>query len=88
MSTLCYNRQVKTYLHARLGKADQDALEELKAATGCTESEIVRRGLRLLVQEERRRRSALDLAGESVGRFDGGPRDLSTNTRHLEGFAK
>lgn len=77
---------VKAYIHARLGDADRAALEDLKAKTGQTESEIVRRGLQLVAQEERRRRSALDLAGVSVGRFKKGPRDLSTNRKHLEAF--
>jgi len=85
---MCYSGCVKTYLHARLAKADGALLEEVKAATGETDSEIVRRGLRLVAQEERRRRSALDLAGASVGRFKNGPRDLSTNREHLEGFGE
>jgi len=65
-------------------------LEELKETTGQTESEIVRRGLQLVLvaQEGRRRRSALELAGRSVGRFKKGPRDLSTNRKHLEGFGE
>ena len=79
---------MKTYLHARLAEADGALLEEVKAATGETDSEIIRRGLRLVAQEERRRRSALDLAGASVGRFKNGPRDLSTNPEHLEGFGE
>jgi hypothetical protein len=79
---------MKTYIHARLGDEDRAALEELKASTGQTESEIVRRGLQLMAQEERRRQSALDLAGASVGRFKKGPRDLSTNRKHLEGFGE
>jgi hypothetical protein len=79
---------MKAYIHARLGNEDRAALEELKAKTGQTESEIVRRGLQLVAQEERRRRSALDLAGASVGRFKKGPRDLSTNRKHLEGFGE
>jgi hypothetical protein len=77
---------MKSYIHARLGKADRAALEELKEKTGQTESEIVRRGLQLVVQEQRGRRNALELAGRSVGRFKKGPRDLSTNRRHLEEF--
>jgi hypothetical protein len=77
---------MKAYIHARLGDKERAALEELKEKTGQTESEIVRRGLHLVAQEERRRRSALELAGASVGRFEQGPRDLSTNRRHLEGF--
>lgn len=79
---------MKTYIHARLGDKEQSALEDLKAKTGQTESELVRRGLRLLAEEERRRRSALDLAGTSVGRFKKGPRDLSTSRKHLEGFGE
>ena len=79
---------MKAYIHARLGAADRAALEELKDATGQTESEIVRRGLQLVAQEERHKRSALDLAGRRVGRFKKGPRDLSTNKKHLEDFGQ
>lgn len=79
---------MKRYVHARLGIEDQATLDELKRKTGQTESAIVRRGLRLVAQEERRRRSALDLAEPGVGRFKKGPRDLSTRQKHLEGFGK
>jgi hypothetical protein len=79
---------MKSYIHARLGAEERAALEELKAKTGRTESELVRRGLQLVAREERRRGSALDLAGSSVGRFRKGPRDLSTNRRHLAGFGE
>jgi predicted DNA-binding protein len=79
---------VKAYIHARLGRQDRAALDELKETTGQTESEIVRRGLELMVQEERSRLSALALAGPSVGRFKKGPRDLSSNRTHLDGFGE
>ncbi len=79
---------MKAFVHARLRDADRVALEELKQSTGQSESEIVRRGLQLVAQEVRRHRSALELAGRSVGRFKKGPRDLSTNRRHLEGFGE
>ena len=79
---------MKAYVHARLGEEERAALEELKQSIGQTESEIVRRGLQLVAAEERRRRSALELAGRSVGRFKKGPRDLSTNRKHLEGFGE
>lgn len=86
---MCYNHTVKkTYIHARLNARDQVTLEEVKARTGESDSEIVRRGLRLVASEERRRRSALDLAGPSVGRFKNGPCDLSTNRKHLDGFGE
>jgi hypothetical protein len=79
---------MKAYIHARLGEKDRVVLEELKHATGRTESEIVRRGLRLVAEEEGRRQSALELAGPSVGRFKKGPGDLSTNRKQLEGFGE
>ena len=79
---------MKTYIHARLGKAERAVLGELKQATGRTESELVRRGLQLVAEEEGRRRSALELAGPSAGRFKRGPKDLSSNRRHLEGFGE
>jgi hypothetical protein len=85
---MCYTEGMKTYVHARLRDEDRAALDELKAQTGRTESEILRRGLQLVAQEERRRRSALELAGRRVGRFKNGPRDLSVNRKHLDGFGE
>ena len=38
-------QQMKAYIHARLGEQDRAMLEELKQATGRSESDIVRRGL-------------------------------------------
>jgi Arc/MetJ-type ribon-helix-helix transcriptional regulator len=80
--------RVKTYIHARLGKNDRAALDELKKTTGHSESELVRRGLRLVSEQLGRTKNALDLAGRSVGRFKKGPRDLSTNKRHLTEFGE
>jgi hypothetical protein len=79
---------MKSYIHARLGSQDRATLEELKEKTGQSESELVRRGLQLVAHEQLRRRSALELAGSSVGRFKKGPPDLSTNRKHLEGFGE
>jgi hypothetical protein len=44
--------------------------------------------LQLVAQQERGHRSALELAGRSVGRFKKGPRDLSASRKHLEGFGE
>jgi Arc/MetJ-type ribon-helix-helix transcriptional regulator len=85
---MCYKSDMKTYIHARLAKQDRAVLEELKQATGRSESDIVRRGLKLLAEEQRQRVSALQLAGRSVGRFKKGPRDLSRSRKHLEGFGE
>jgi hypothetical protein len=85
---LCYTIPMKTYIHARLTREDRAILEDLRKMTGCSESELVRRGLRLTFKELGRKRSALELAGSSVGKFKNGPRDLATNQKHLEGFGK
>jgi hypothetical protein len=79
---------VKTYIHARLGKEDRMRLDRLKAETGRSESDLVRLGVRLAAEELARKPTAAALAGASVGRFRKGPRDLSANPRHLEGFGR
>ena len=79
---------MKAYIHARLGREDRAALERLKARTGQSESEIVRRGLQLVAREEAGLRSALDLAGRSVGRFKKGPRDLLEPPETPRGFRR
>jgi len=63
-------------------------IESVRKMTGWSESELVRRGLRLACKELGRERSALELAGNSVGKFEKGPRDLSTEKKHLEGFGR
>jgi hypothetical protein len=79
---------MKSYIHARLSEEDREVLKQLRAATGEGESELVRKGLRLVLKELRRERSALDLAGDSVGKFGKAPKDLARNKTHLAGFGK
>lgn len=79
-------RLMKNYVHARLGKADRAVLDELKKATGRSESDLVREGLELLRRRLERQQSALAAAGNSSGKFSGGPSDLSTNEDQLAGF--
>ena len=85
---MCYIGRVKTYIHARLSREERGELEKLKAATGQSESQIVRLGVRLAAEELAGRPSARDLAGTSVGRFTGGPKDLSGHRKHLDGFGE
>lgn len=86
---MCYTAfGMKGYIHARLDKQDSALLEELKAATGESDSQLVRRGLRLVRDALVGRRSALDVARASAGKFKGGPKDLSTNKKHFEGFGR
>jgi hypothetical protein len=79
---------MKTYIHARLSKEDRAVLVKLKKSTGHSESELVRRGLRLIEKELEGVPSALEAAGSSVGKFKRGPRDLARNKRHLSGFGE
>ncbi len=85
---MCYTPLVKPYVHARVGKEDRALLDRLKHATGQSESDLVRHGLRLVAKELGERPSARELAGPSVGRFERGPRDLSTNRNHVDGFGE
>ena len=80
---------MKHYVHARLGPEERAQLDELKEATGETESALVKQGLRLVHERAvRSRRSALDVAGRLVGKYRGGPNDLSTNRKHLDDFGR
>ena len=85
---MCYTAGVKNYIHARIDKEERAVLEGLKKSTGCSESELLRRGLRLVLDEVRPKKSALELAGTSAGKFKNGARDLAANKKHLEGFGK
>ena len=80
---------MKNYVHARIDREEAALLKELKKATGQTESALVKKGLKLVYQQEVSQvKSALDLARGSAGKFRGGPRDLSTNKKYFEGFGQ
>jgi hypothetical protein len=72
-------------IHARLDDDTAALRDELKKSAGWTDSEIVRRGIKLLasVTPKKRRRA---FAGE--GKYDSGIPDLSTNKKHMEGFGE
>lgn len=78
----------KTVIHARLDATDRSLVAAIKRATGWSDTEVVRRGLRLVHAEVGKVRSALDVAASSAGRFTGGPKTLSTDVSHLEGFGR
>jgi hypothetical protein len=79
---------MKRYVHARLGRDERRLLDELKKTTGQTESALVKQGLRLVHERASGGRSALDTAGRLVGKYRGGPPDLSTNRKHLDDFGR
>ena len=57
-----------------------------------TKSELVRRAVLAYVTRRPRNKpafvSALDQAGDLVGCFEGGPKDLATHPKHMKDFGK
>jgi hypothetical protein len=56
-----------------------------------SKSELVRRAVIAYISQKKVDApsvSALDRAGDLVGCFSGGPSDLSSNPRHLDGFGR
>ncbi len=80
---------MQQHVHARLDAKDRSRLEIVKKATGASESELIRQGLSLVYEQTQQKHlSALDLAGDSVGKFKSRHKDLSTNKKHLRGLGK
>lgn len=72
-------------VHARLDDEADHLLAKVRKQSGLSNSEIIRRGLRLLATQP--------LAGTSprvigVGRFASGRRDLGSNKAHLSGLGR
>lgn len=61
-------------------------LERVASETGQSQAEVVQSALEMYLGD-RREPSALDLAGDIVGCWEG-PGDLSTNREHLAGFGE
>lgn len=67
------------------------ALAQASERQHLSKSELVRRAVAAYLGHagtEARAPSVLDLAGDLVGCFSGGPADLSSNPRHLDGFGQ
>ncbi|WP_137890792.1 ribbon-helix-helix domain-containing protein [Ramlibacter sp. 2FC] len=65
------------------------ALEQVSEQEHLSKSELVRRALAAYIRQRNQPHtfvSALEQAGDLVGCFSGGPADLSSNPRHLDGF--
>ena len=68
-----------------------EALAQASARTHVNKSELVRRALDLYLRQHEGERpfvSALDQAGDLVGCFAGGPKDLASNPEHLADFGR
>lgn len=69
----------------------QTQIEEASRRTHLTKSELVRRALTAYMARkvvDGRGASALEQAGDLVGCFKGGPKDLASNPKHMESFGK
>jgi hypothetical protein len=70
-------------VHARLDTETEGRLRRLRRSTGLGDSELIRRGLRVLdtLSGSQGRPSVI-----GIGAFASGIRDLGSNKRHLDGF--
>lgn len=62
-----------------------DALSEMARRRNSSRSALVREALQALATDDRR--SVTAIVDERVGALDG-PRDLSTNPKHMKGYGK
>ena len=89
-------RQVVTSVHMNtltIKLPDQLEVEIVAASQQehISKSALVRRALEAYLAQRKSATpaiSALDKAGDLVGCFEGGPRDLASNPRHMAGFGK
>jgi hypothetical protein len=77
-------------LSLRLSKAEHRALRERARRQGISQGSVIRHALRAygVTPEPDSTRSAYDVIQHLVGRRRGGPRDLSTNPRHLGAYGR
>lgn len=75
-----------TSIHARLDDETDALREQLKKSKGWTDSEIVRRGIKLLASMTPKKTRRRPFIGE--GKYSSGIPDLATNKKHMEGFGK
>ena len=76
-------------LSIKLPESLEHDLLQMSTQAHLSKSELVRRALVAYIGQLKASTpfvSALDQAGDLVGCFAGGPEDLSSNPRHLDGF--
>lgn len=81
--------QVET-LSIRISKAESKALRQRARAEGMSQGAIVRRALRAygVTPEPEKAKSGYDVIKHLIGSCKGGPSDLATNPKYLEGFGR
>lgn len=79
-------------LTVKIPPALEQKMIEASIGEQITKSELVRRALLAYVArnygDKTKFISARDQAGDLVGCFSGGPTDLATNPKHMDGFGK
>jgi predicted transcriptional regulator len=92
MSNGAIGSEPMSTLSIKVPDALKAALESASRRARVSKSEVARRALAdYLAREEggaRKPASALARAGDLVGCFEGGPKDLASNPRHMAGFGK
>ena len=76
---------MKTTVQARLDEETQTTLNRVARQLGWSASKVVREGIHL-VEQRHAQPKLRKLIG--IGMYDGGPSDLSTNKKYLEGFGQ
>jgi Arc/MetJ-type ribon-helix-helix transcriptional regulator len=72
-------------VQARLDEETQKALDGLVRNLGMSQSEVIREGIRLMEKQHARPKHRRIIG---VGQFETGIPDLSTNSKHMEGFGE
>ena len=72
-------------IQARLSKEEQKTVARLTKQLACTESQLVREGLRALAAVHPPPKKPKILG---AGEFEFGPPDLATNKKYMEGFGR
>jgi len=77
-------------LSLRISKSEGAALRRRARAERVSQGTLVRRALRAygITPEAEKAKTGYDVVAHLVGACKGGPSDLSTNPRHLDGFGK
>lgn len=77
-------------LSMRVSKAESRALRERARQEGISQASLVRRALRAygVTPELEPGRSGYDLIKHLLGKSRGGPKDLSTNPKHLVDYGR
>ena len=79
-----------TTITCKLPEALDAELEAVAEKRGVSKSEVVREAIEANLPEQRRRAelTAFDMMKSACGILQGGPSDLATHPRHMEGFGR